>query len=222
MEINYSTNEVNSSQEKSQIDDKTVGIQKKTKPVTIILTVILTIILLKAAFVFLVIFYGDSVDVEDEYSSTPKNEHTLYTAPDYNFVVTADEYWTEDQDKGNYELKLYNEEEVLYFFVMPFKKMDLVEDLTCEDIQKLQVDELLKNFDKSEEIESSSMILDNRNKIIYESIYSTEVDHEKDMIYSFGVDLKDSDEMLWVLVLGLPSEMEDNRKDIEKMVMDIR
>jgi hypothetical protein len=52
-------------------------------------------------------------------------------------------------------------------------------------------------------------------------MYSGEADKIKNYYYSFGIDFPNSEEMLWVLVNGMPTDILNNRQIIEEMVMGI-
>lgn len=149
------------------------------------------------------------------------NQSTTYSADGYSFAVIADDSWAEKPVGGAFELDLYNEEKDIYFHVMAYKKIDLVDDMKCEDIQSMQMDDLISKRYNAKEIEPSEVILENEDKTICACLYSAEEDMIKNYYYSFGIDLHNSEEILWVLINGMPTDILNNREMLEEMVMEI-
>lgn len=145
---------------------------------------------------------------------------TIHYVKDYGFVVKAKDSWTEDEDRGAFELRLYNEKEELYFHVMSYKNIDLAEGMDGEYIQNLQMEDLISKRENAKEIEPVTKI-EYDDKTVYASLYSAERDGYKNYYYSFGVELSDAEVTLWVLANGMPSDLLENRAEIEKMVEEI-
>lgn len=217
--VNYTSNAGNLNAEQLKNEDKLLMPKRKKNKGGILITIIVFVVVI---YILYVLFCLAQIMMTQSDTKEVVSQNTSYTVTGFEFTVEADENWTEVVVTEPYDLKLSNEAEDLNFYVMANKKMDLVDDLDCDDLQKLKMDDLMSKIDSPEEVEQSKLVLNNKNKVIYSSLYLGETDYAKVYFYSFGVYLPESEEMLWVLVTGLPSGVLANKDMIEKMVMEIR
>ena len=180
-------------------------------------------------FLFMVIFMYVVSLTSSEMESTELVEEPVhketFTVKGYNFVVNADEGWDDilglysDEDNP-FDMQLFNWDSSLGFFVEAYKKFDLDEGITAENFKDNYKSGLGMASD-IKEIEPNSFFYEDDSKAIYSCIFSLVEDGEEFYYYGFAIDLKESDEMLWVMSGGSRIDFMENKKIVEEMVMEI-
>lgn len=151
-------------------------------------------------------------------NSIPSNkEYVSFYNENYDFTVTAKDTWKPNPQNEVYNLQLFNAS-IGYFSVMAYNGIDLIEELNSADaLLKYHMEDLMSRRDNVEIIEDMTKT-EYDDKIVYSCIYSAEKDFSKNYYYSFGIELTENGDIIWVLSTGLPSTILENRGEIEQMV----
>ena len=142
-----------------------------------------------------------------------------HSVPGYEFTVGANMLWTEDTDPGEFSLILNKSYEELYFCVMGWNEDELSEDITYQDLQNAEIEAMSQEESSLEIFQSNEVILDTENKKICAAGFFVEQEEQRAECYSYAIELPESGEKVWVLVMG--DYLENHQDEIEAMVMSI-
>lgn len=135
----------------------------------------------------------------------------------YGVQITADGSFSENTE-GAWDLQITDGS--VYVSVMVYKYSDLGEDMTPRDVYDVQNEDIFSRRDNVKTISAEkSTELDGKNMIY--TRYSAESDGFKNYYDSYLVDIPASETLAWILITGVPSNVENRTAELEKIASSL-
>ncbi len=135
----------------------------------------------------------------------------------YGLQIMADDTF-ENNTGGEWDMQLTNDE--CYISVMAYKYAELTEDLTPQNVYKLQNDSFLEKRTNVRELEKEfTEVIEGRTVTV--KLYSAERDGVENYYASYLLDIPESEVCAWLLISTTPSYFEENREHLNNIACSL-
>lgn len=145
----------------------------------------------------------------------------VFQVGDYPILITTPNGWEEEADPGNLDLQCISPKHDVYISAYGYSALDLAEEQTAKELFELQTAELFSARDNAAEMEPISMTED-EEKVLYRNLYSAERDDVKNYYQLFFIHFKNTGDMAWIMINGMPSIIEKSQDTIEDIIAKVQ